>query len=226
MATAETTPACVRIQRAQGLESGRCAHGRLCRPDRQSPNAPPVAGLTPRIEPIARPGEVRIQSTWRPSRGPAARGAWTASCIREAVGPAQQSASSPDERRSAARLYTTDACRQFRTQETDVGSLVRHTPNRGEPKVDRGRRIPALFEVNPVPEHHGAVESEARLRAVPGDELTNRVVVGPLAAGGCQTVQHRRLGLFEVRERQDALRRLPIPMVVRFGVRDDFDPDF
>ena len=75
-------------------------------------------------------------------------------------------------------FHRRDACRRFRTQETDVGRLVRHTPNRGEPKIDRGRRIPTLFEVNPVPEHNCAVEGEARLRAVPRDELANGVIVG------------------------------------------------
>jgi hypothetical protein len=67
----------------------------------------------------------------------------------------------------------TDACRQFRTQETDVGRLVRHATNGGEPKVDRGRRIPALFEVNPIPEHDSPVEREAGLRTAPRDELAN-----------------------------------------------------
>jgi hypothetical protein len=65
---------------------------------------------------------------------------------------------------------------------------------------DRGRRIPALFEVNPVPEHVGAVECKAGLRTIPDDELANGVIVGSLAAGGRQ--------VFEVRERQNALRRL------------------
>jgi hypothetical protein len=57
-----------------------------------------------------------------------------------------------------------------------------------------------LFEVNPVPEHDGAVEREAGLRTVPGDELANRVVVGSLAAGRRQAVQYCGLGVFEIRE--------------------------
>src|SRR5262249_27725052 len=73
---------------------------------------------------------------------------------------------------------------------------------------DRGRRISALFEVNPISKHDGAVECETGLRTVPGDELANGVVVGALAAGGRQAVQDGCLGVFEVRERQDALRRL------------------
>jgi hypothetical protein len=57
-------------------------------------------------------------------------------------------------------LHAPDACRQFRTQEAGVGRFVGHPPNRGEPQVNCGRRIPELFEVNPIPEHNPAVESE------------------------------------------------------------------
>src|SRR5205807_501514 len=91
--------------------------------------------------------------------------------------------------------------------------LVRDAPDRGEPKIDRGRRIFALFEVNPVPEHDGAVEREAGLRTVPGDELANRVIVGSLAARRRQAVQDGRLGVFEIRGRQNPLGR---PLLARF----------
>jgi hypothetical protein len=58
-------------------------------------------------------------------------------------------------------LHAADTRRQFRTQEPRVGRLVRDAPNGGQPKIDRGRRISALFEVNPISEHDGAVEGEA-----------------------------------------------------------------
>jgi hypothetical protein len=47
-------------------------------------------------------------------------------------------------------------------------------------KIDRSRRISALFEVNPISEHDRAVEREAGLRTVPGHELADRVIVGAL----------------------------------------------
>ena len=68
--------------------------------------------------------------------------------------------------------------------------------------------MPTLFEVNPVPERDVRLNARRGSEQYPGDELANSVVVGPLAAGGCQAVQHRRLGLFEVQEGQDALRCL------------------
>jgi hypothetical protein len=59
--------------------------------------------------------------------------------------------------------HAADAGRQLWTQEAGVGSLVRHAANRGEPKVDRGGRIPALFEMDAVPEHDSTVEGKAGL---------------------------------------------------------------
>src|SRR5205814_980542 len=58
-----------------------------------------------------------------------------------------------------------------------------------------GRRVSPLFKVNSVAKHNGPAERETRLRAVPGDELADRVVVGALAAERRQAVQHRRLGV-------------------------------
>jgi hypothetical protein len=78
-------------------------------------------------------------------------------------------------------LHATNPGCQFRTEEAGVGRLVRDAPHGGQSKIDRGGRISPLFEVNPVSEHDGAVEGEARLRTVSGDELANGVVVGPLA---------------------------------------------
>jgi len=67
-------------------------------------------------------------------------------------------------------LHPTNTGCQFRTQEAGVGRLVRDAPDGSEPKIDCSRRVSALFEVKPVPEYNGAVESETRLRTVPGDD--------------------------------------------------------
>lgn len=79
-----------------------------------------------------------------------------------------------------------NASRKVGTEETGVGRLIRHAraTDRGQPKVDGGRCIPALLEMNAVAEHHRAVERQARFQAVPRDELANGVVIGALPAGG------------------------------------------
>ena len=61
-------------------------------------------------------------------------------------------------------LHPTNTGGQLGTQQPGVGGLVRDASDRGQPQIDRGRRISALFEVNAVSEHHGAIEREARLR--------------------------------------------------------------
>jgi hypothetical protein len=61
--------------------------------------------------------------------------------------------------------------------------------------------------VNPVAEHDRPVERETGLRAIPRDEFADRVIVGPLAAGGREAVQDGCLGVFEVGQRQDPLFR-------------------
>jgi hypothetical protein len=57
-----------------------------------------------------------------------------------------------------------DTLPRAQNSEDRLGRFVRDPPNRGRPKVDCGRRVPALLKVNPVPEHDGAVEREARFR--------------------------------------------------------------
>jgi hypothetical protein len=108
-------------------------------------------------------------------------------------------------------FHATNASRELRTEKARIGRFVRHPADGREPQVDRCGRILSLFEVDSVAEHDSAVERQSRLGAVPGDKLCDRVVVGSLAAGGGQAVQNRRLCLFEIGERQDALGRLPLP---------------
>jgi hypothetical protein len=81
-------------------------------------------------------------------------------------------------------LHAADACGQVWAQEAGVGGLVRHPAHRRQTEVDRGRGIWPLLEVYAVPKDDGAVEREPWLRAVPLDELTNRVIVGALAGIG------------------------------------------
>jgi hypothetical protein len=64
---------------------------------------------------------------------------------------------------SSHAFHPADPRRQLGAQKTGVARLVRDASNRGEPKVDRGRRIAPLLKVNPVAQHDGAVEREPRL---------------------------------------------------------------
>jgi hypothetical protein len=76
-----------------------------------------------------------------------------------------------------------NAGRELWAEQTGIGGLVSDSAHRRESEVDRGRSVVSLFEVNPVAKHDRAVECEARLRAIPGNELLDRMVVRALAAG-------------------------------------------
>jgi len=107
---------------------------------------------------------------------------------------------------------------QLGTEEPSIGGFIGDAPNGGESQIDRGRGVVPLFEVDAVPEDNGAVEGEARLPAVPRDELCDRVIVRALTTGGGQAVQDGGFGLFEIGERQHALGRL-LPTGLRLGLR-------
>jgi hypothetical protein len=63
----------------------------------------------------------------------------------------------------AHALHPSNPGRQFGAEQAGIGRFVRHTPDCGEPQVDRGRRIVSLFEVDSITKHDGAVEREPRL---------------------------------------------------------------
>jgi hypothetical protein len=114
---------------------------------------------------------------------------------------------------SAYSLHATNPGCQFRTEEAGVRRLVRDAPHGGQSKIDRGRCVIALFEVDPVPEHDSAVEREAGLRTVPGDELANRVgrrFAGRWQTSGCSVLRSWRV---QIREGQNPLGR---PLLARF----------
>jgi hypothetical protein len=78
--------------------------------------------------------------------------------------------------------------RKARTQKAAIRSFIGGSASVGKPQVDSGGGILGLFEPDPVARHHGPVEGEAGFRAVPVDELTDRMVVRALGAAGGQTV--------------------------------------
>jgi hypothetical protein len=83
--------------------------------------------------------------------------------------------------------------------------------------------------MNSIPEDDAAVEGQAWLRAIPLHEFVYGMIVRSLATLGCQTVQHSRLGLSKIRQRQYSLwrflllsrsrhrRRPPLTVAVRMS---------
>jgi hypothetical protein len=77
-------------------------------------------------------------------------------------------------------LHPPDSCRQIRTEQPTIGSLVRKAADSRQAEVDGGRCIITLFEANAVSSNDGFVESKSRFRAVPVDEFADRVIIRPL----------------------------------------------
>jgi len=85
-----------------------------------------------------------------------------------------------------------DADGKFGTEQAGIGGLVCHTPDRGQPEVDR-----CWSEVS-ISKNNRAIESESWFRAVPVDEFIYRMIIRSLAAFRSQAVQYGRLRLFEI----------------------------
>jgi hypothetical protein len=71
-----------------------------------------------------------------------------ASSVQATAAPVPASASSQVGRPGVARLDTTNACRQFGTQQTGISRLVRDTADGCQPQIDGSGRVMALLEVD------------------------------------------------------------------------------
>jgi hypothetical protein len=105
-------------------------------------------------------------------------------------------------------FHATNAGGEFRAEEPGIRRFIGDASHGRESEIDGGRRVAALLEVDAIAEDDGAVEGQARLRAVPGDKFSDGVFIGALTAGRSQVVQHGDLRVFEVREGQEPLRAL------------------
>jgi len=98
---------------------------------------------------------------------------------------------------------TADPGHEVRAEEPAVCCLVCKPPNRCKAKVDSGRRVLLLLEVDSVACDYGLVECETGFGAVPVDELANGVVIRSLRTAGREAVEDGGFRLFEIRQFQD-----------------------
>ena len=84
-----------------------------------------------------------------------------------------------------------NAGRKFRAQQTRVCSFISEAADSRETYIDgRGGEVPLLKEET-ISEHNRAIESESRFRAVPGNELVDRIFIRFLRCLGRKRVYHR-----------------------------------
>jgi hypothetical protein len=79
---------------------------------------------------------------------------------------------------------TTNASRQIGAEETAVGGLVCEPTHGTETLVDGARCQLTGFEMRPIAQHHYPVESQARFRTIPVNELIDGVTITPVARPG------------------------------------------
>jgi hypothetical protein len=104
-------------------------------------------------------------------------------------------------------LDTPDTSGQICAQEAAIGSFVRETPDSPKAEIDRPWREVAGLKVHTISQNDSLAKRQARLRAVPIDELVDGVPVAALCIGGRQAVDDGRLRMFEVGQSQYGLRR-------------------
>jgi hypothetical protein len=69
--------------------------------------------------------------------------------------------------------------------------------------VDRVGRQRTRFQMDTVANYHNAIESQARFRTVPGNELLQGVFIDAPRIRGCKAIQYSQFGVIEVGKTQD-----------------------
>ena len=134
----------------------------------------------------------------------------TVRCIPESLGLLRSLPISKANADLLDSLDTSYAGGQVWAEQTAVGRFLSEAPHRVEAEIDSaGRQLPR-FQVYAISEDNGLTEREPRLRAVPFDELLDRVPVPSLSIDRTEAVKHRRLRLVQVRQPQDCFRYRPL----------------
>jgi hypothetical protein len=90
-------------------------------------------------------------------------------------------------------LDATNPSGEIGTQQAGVGCLIGEAPNGAQAQIDGSRGKQAGLKVAAIAENHRSVQGQSRFRAVPIDELVNRVAISALAVDTRLAVQHSRL---------------------------------
>jgi len=95
-------------------------------------------------------------------------------------------------------LHASDSSRKFGAEQPAVGGFIREPSNGGKPLVDAGCGEPACLKA----------KREARLRAVPRNELVDGELVRPAGSGGTKAVEDGGFRMVEIAEPEHLPTRL------------------
>ena len=77
-------------------------------------------------------------------------------------------------------MTPSDSGGQIGTQKPAIRRFIGQPPDRGQSQVDSRRSVMLLFHSDPIPRDDRFVDSQSWFRAIPFDELKNRMIVGSL----------------------------------------------
>jgi hypothetical protein len=97
-------------------------------------------------------------------------------------------------------LHAPDSSRQFRAEETAIGSFIGEPSHGSEPLIDAGRGKTAFFQAHTESGHHDPAEGQARLGAVPGDEFVHGKLVGTAGSSRAEAIEDSGFGMVQIAE--------------------------
>ena len=88
---------------------------------------------------------------------------------------------------------------KFGAQQSGIGRLVGEAPRGGKSDVN-GRCGEFLgLQLQPISQHDGRVQGQARFRAIPFNEFVHGMLVRAAGLEGCEAIEDGPLGLIEFR---------------------------
>ncbi len=97
-------------------------------------------------------------------------------------------------------FHAADPRSQLGTQQACVGGLVSQAAHGRKLLVDGVRSQSPCLEVHAIADYDDAVEGEARLGAIPCNELINGVLVHAARGGRAEAIEHGRLAVVQIRQ--------------------------
>jgi len=92
-------------------------------------------------------------------------------------------------------LHASNTGGQFWAQQTGISGFVSQSAHGSKLLIDGVRCKTSRFEVHTIADDDNTIEGEPRFRAIPGNELINRIFVNATRGRGPEAVQDLQLGM-------------------------------
>src|SRR6266403_5816975 len=154
--------------------------GLPCQSDQQWPNALRAAGDDPTSTPRLHAASSRTRAAMRAMLGRVSFQSLMIGCLPKCLALLSSQPIAEAHSQLLHTFNTANASRQIGAEETTVGGLICEPAHGTETQVDGARCKLTGFEMRPIAQHHYSVESQARFRTIPVNELIDGVTITPL----------------------------------------------